>query len=89
VAIEGAPFGIRANAICPGGMPFTNFLTVGGYDYSSKTQEQVNEEFKLVHPLGRPIRAEDIAEAAVYLASDRAANVTGVLLPVDGGYLAR
>ncbi|MFD0855281.1 SDR family oxidoreductase, partial [Actinomadura adrarensis] len=33
--------------------------------------------------------AEDCAEAAVYLVSDRAANVTGVLLPVDGGYVAR
>ena len=34
-----------------------------------------------MHPLGRPITAEDCAEAAVYLCSDRAANVTGVLLP--------
>ncbi len=41
-----------------------------------------------MHPLGRPITAEDCAEAAVYLVSDRAANVTGVLLPVDGGYVA-
>jgi enoyl-[acyl-carrier-protein] reductase (NADH) len=37
----------------------------------------------------RPITAEDCADAAVYLVSDRAANVTGVLLPVDGGYVAR
>ncbi len=42
-----------------------------------------------MHPLGRPITAEDCAEAAVYLGSDRAANVTGVLLPLDGGYAAR
>ncbi|MFD0850772.1 SDR family oxidoreductase, partial [Actinomadura adrarensis] len=41
------------------------------------------------HPLGRPITAEDCAEAALYLASDRAANVTGVLLPLDGGYVAK
>ena len=42
-----------------------------------------------MHPLGRPITAEDCAEAAVYLVSDRAENITGVLLPVDGGYVAR
>ena len=34
VAIEGAPFGIRANAICPAGMPFTNFMAAGGMDRS-------------------------------------------------------
>ena len=39
--------------------------------------------------MGRPITAEDCAEAAVYLCSDGAANVTGVLLPVDGGYVAK
>jgi enoyl-[acyl-carrier-protein] reductase (NADH) len=42
-----------------------------------------------MHPLGQPITAENCAEAAVYLASDRAADVTGVRLPVDGGYVGR
>ena len=41
------------------------------------------------HPLGKPITAEDCAEAAVFLCSDRAANITGVLVPIDGGYVAR
>ena len=41
------------------------------------------------HPLGRPIEAEDCANAALYLASDLSSNVTGIALPVDGGYLAR
>ena len=90
VAIEAAPFGIRVNAICPAGMPFTNFMAAGGYpgppvDPGSEAARRVGES----HPLGRPITAEDCAEAAVYLVSDRAANVTGVLLPVDGGYVAR
>jgi enoyl-[acyl-carrier-protein] reductase (NADH) len=39
--------------------------------------------------MGKPIRAEDCAEAAVYLCSDRAANITGLLMPIDGGYVAR
>jgi NAD(P)-dependent dehydrogenase (short-subunit alcohol dehydrogenase family) len=89
VAIEGAPFGIRANAICPAGMPFTNFMAAGGVDRSTLDEAKVAEQVGASHPLGRPITAEDCAEAAVYLASDRASNVTGVLLPIDGGYVAR
>ncbi len=89
VAVEGAPFGIRANVICPAAMPFTNFMAAGGRDLSGVDLDQLGRQVGATHPLGRPITAEDCAEAAVYLVSDRAANVTGVLLPVDGGYVAR
>ncbi|MCK9928989.1 SDR family oxidoreductase [Frankia sp. Mgl5] len=89
VAIEGAPFGIRANAICPAGMPHTNFMAAGGLTISGDAREKMVENVGATHPLGRPITAEDCAEAAVYLVSDRALNITGVLLPVDGGYVAR
>lgn len=89
VAIEGAAFGIRANAICPAGMPHTQFMTAGGLDPSADTVAKVVAQTSAQHPLGRPITAEDCAEAAVYLASDSASNVTGVLLPIDGGYVAR
>lgn len=87
VAIEGAPFGIRANAICPAGMPFTGFMAAGGLPEAAL--QKAAETTGAAHPLGKPITAEDCAEAALYLISDRAANVTGVLLPVDGGYVAR
>ncbi|MNC98748.1 short chain dehydrogenase [compost metagenome] len=40
------------------------------------------------HPLGRAIDAEDCANAALFLASDLASNITGVNLPVDGGLSA-
>jgi NAD(P)-dependent dehydrogenase (short-subunit alcohol dehydrogenase family) len=89
VAIECAPFNIRVNAICPAGMPYTNFAAAVGLEASGSELEQVAQHVGSMHPLGRPITAEDCAEAAVYLVSDRAANVTGVLLPVDGGYVAR
>ena len=89
VAIETASHGIRVNAICPAGMPFTNFMAAGGMDRSGADLDQVAQHTGSMHPLGRPITAEDCAEAAVYLCSDRAANITGVLLPVDGGYVAR
>jgi NAD(P)-dependent dehydrogenase (short-subunit alcohol dehydrogenase family) len=88
LAIEGAPFGIRANCICPGGM-FTNFGVGEGEEYFRERTAEELELIKGMHPLGLPITAEDCADAALYLASDLSANVTGAALPVDGGYLAR
>jgi NAD(P)-dependent dehydrogenase (short-subunit alcohol dehydrogenase family) len=89
VAIEAAPFDIRVNAICPAGMPYTGFLSAGGLELDDAAKAKVGETVGAGHPLGRPITAEDCAEAAVFLCSDRAANITGILLPVDGGYVAR
>ena len=90
VAIECAPFGIRVQRDLPGGDAVHELRgrrRAGGVRPTSV--EQMAEHVGSMHPLGRPITAEDCAEAAVYLVSDRAANVTGVLLPVDGGYVAR
>ena len=89
VAIEGAEFGIRANAICPSAMPLTGFMAAGGMDPTVIAQPGMVERFGAQHPLGRFITAEDCAEAVLYLASDRASNVTGVSLPIDGGLVAR
>ena len=89
VAVEAAPFGIRVNAICPAGMPYTGFMAAGGMKVSGADLDAVAAHTGSMHPLGRPVTAEDCAEAAVYLCSDRATNVTGVLLPVDGGYVAK
>ena len=89
IAIECAPSGIRANAICPAGMPFTNFMAAGGVQVPDAAADKVAEQVGASHPLGKPITAEDCAEAAVFLCSDRAANITGVLLPIDGGYVAK
>lgn len=89
VAVEVAPFGIRVNAICPAGMPYTGFMAAGGIALSGDALEAAATRAGSAHPMGKPITAEDCAEAAVYLCSDRAANVTGVLLPIDGGYVAR
>jgi NAD(P)-dependent dehydrogenase (short-subunit alcohol dehydrogenase family) len=88
-AIEGAPFGIRCNAICPAGMPYTNFTNAMGMTVTEEDRAQMAEGVGAMHPLGKPILAEDCAEAAVYLVSDLAKNVTGALLPIDGGYVAR
>jgi NAD(P)-dependent dehydrogenase (short-subunit alcohol dehydrogenase family) len=89
VAVEVAPLGIRVNAICPAGMPYTGFMAAGGMELTGDALDQVATHTGSMHPMGKPITAEDCAEAAVYLCSDRAANVTGVLLPVDGGYVSK
>jgi NAD(P)-dependent dehydrogenase (short-subunit alcohol dehydrogenase family) len=89
VAIECAPFDIRVNAICPAGMPFTNFSNPTASRGSEGMGEERGNQVGSMHPLGRPVTAEDCAAAALYLASDQARNVTGILLPVDGGYTAR
>jgi len=89
IAVECAPQNIRANAICPAAMPYTGFMAAGGMDLPPDALDKVAEVAGAGHPLGRPITAEDCAAAAVYLCSDAAANITGVLLPVDGGYVAK
>ena len=89
IAVEAAPFGIRVNAICPAAMPFTGFMAAGGMDLPPEAMQQVGEAVGAGHPLGKPITAEDCAQAAVFLCSDEAINITGVLLPVDGGYVAK
>lgn len=89
VAIEGAPFGIRVNAICPAAMPLTGFMAAGGLQVDEAKQSEIAEMVGGQHPLGKAITAEDCAEAAVYLVSDAARNVTGVALPIDGGFVAK
>lgn len=89
VAVEAAPFGIRVNAICPAAMPLTGFMAAGGLQVDDEQLAGIAEKVGAQHPLGQAITAEDCAEAALYLVSDSARNITGVALPVDGGYVAK
>lgn len=75
-ALEYASQGIRVNCVCPGVVPTD--LNVG-QPYLKTTAS--------VTPLGRMASADDIAHAVLYLVSDRAGFVTGVDLPVDGGFI--
>jgi NAD(P)-dependent dehydrogenase (short-subunit alcohol dehydrogenase family) len=80
MALQWAP-AVRVNCVCPGVIetPMTAALL----------QDPVWREAALSrHPLKRIGRPEDIAAAILYLASDDASFVTGVALPVDGGYTA-
>lgn len=89
LAVEGAPHQIRVNAVCPAAMPLTGFMSAGGMNASLDAHPDLTDRMAAQHPLGRFITAEDCAEAILYLASDHARNVTGVSLPIDGGYVAR
>lgn len=80
MAIDHARQGVRVNAICPGPTD-TPMLR------KALTPEQL-EAFAKTFPMGRLGRPEEIAAAAVYLASDDASFVTGSLLYVDGGQTA-
>ena len=77
-AVEGARHGIRVNCVCPGFIDTP--MTRGGYDMDASIAA-----WKEVCPLGRPGTPDDVAKAMLFLASDDAAFVTGVALPVDGG----
>jgi NAD(P)-dependent dehydrogenase (short-subunit alcohol dehydrogenase family) len=79
LAAQLAPHGITVNAVCP------------GYVRTPMTRETQSDPALLAralaaHPLGRLGEPEDVAGACFFLASDDAAWVTGVALPVDGGY---
>jgi NAD(P)-dependent dehydrogenase (short-subunit alcohol dehydrogenase family) len=89
VAIECAPFDIRCNAICPGTMPLTNFVLADPDRPFEPPPSDYVDYAASFQPNGRIVTAEDCAAAALFLASDEAVNITGVLLPVDGGYVAR
>lgn len=82
VATQYGRHGVRSNALCPG-----TVIT----DASSPTLTErgpVREQWLDQYPLGRFGRSKDVAEAALFLATDRAAFVTGTELVVDGGFTA-
>jgi 3-oxoacyl-[acyl-carrier protein] reductase len=81
LAVELAPDNIRVNVINPGPAQTPMFKEFG----FAATEEEALELVGGALPLGRPIQGQDIAAAAVYLGSDEAANVTGLVMNVDGG----
>jgi NAD(P)-dependent dehydrogenase (short-subunit alcohol dehydrogenase family) len=86
-AIEFASQGIRANCICPGGT-LTPILYANPNSPIHSTPEEVGERLKYVQPIPRAGLPEDIANAALWLASDESSFVTGQSIIVDGGWMA-
>jgi NAD(P)-dependent dehydrogenase (short-subunit alcohol dehydrogenase family) len=86
VALELAPDGVRVNAICPGAI--VTPLVTGGVPNTPQAEEGVRAAFLQFQPLPHAGEGRDIAQAALWLASDESAFVTGQAIAVDGGYTA-
>ena len=84
LAIELAPHKIRVNAIAPAVIE----TPVYGTFLTPEQVKAVLPTFNAMHPLGRNGQPADAAEALLFLASDQASFITGVILPVDGGVIA-
>ena len=78
-ALELGPHNIRVNGVAPG---------VVHRDGIEAAWPDGVQRFRDAAPLGELVRPEDIAEACLFLASERAARITGITLPVDSGVLA-
>ncbi len=90
LAVDLAKDNIRVNCLCPGRVKTQMRISVAeqrartlGID-PSEWDEKDRERI----PLGRFITEEEVAEGALFLVSDRASSITGVALPIDGGFLA-
>jgi Dehydrogenases with different specificities (related to short-chain alcohol dehydrogenases) len=86
VAVEYVEKGIRCNCVCPGTVdsPWVGRLLQGTAD-----PEKARSALEARQPMGRLGKPEEVAAAALYLASDDAAFVTGSALVLDGGWTAR
>ena len=87
-ALDLAPFNINVNVICPGNVLSSPLWAKLDKEYSKKlgiTPEEVRRKYVEKVPLGRDCRIEDIANVAVFLASEEASYMTGQSINVTGG----
>ena len=81
IAVEYGSSGIRSNSICPG-------LIATDMTADLMQDADLMKEWSKEYPIGRFGKPEDVANACLYLASDESSFVTGITLPVDGGFTA-
>lgn len=81
-ALEYAKQGVRVNAVCPGVIHTAMIDRLTGKD------KEVEKQYIDMEPVGRMGNPEEVAEAVVWLCSDAASFVTGIAMPVDGGFTA-
>jgi NAD(P)-dependent dehydrogenase (short-subunit alcohol dehydrogenase family) len=82
-ALENAKSGIRVNAVCPG------IIKTPMIDRATGNKKETEEQFAKMEPIGRFGSPEEIATAVIWLCSDEASFVTGIAMPVDGGFVAQ
>lgn len=87
-AIEFAKYKIRVNCICPGSTwtPLLSRLIQGS---DKNNIEKAKRREARIFPLGRLAEPEEIANAVLFLASDKASFITGAIIPIDAGYTAK
>jgi NAD(P)-dependent dehydrogenase (short-subunit alcohol dehydrogenase family) len=91
IAIDLAEYGIRVICLAPGHIrtPLTSFAMPGmSPEVIERVKQAVSPVMDSNMPLKRHGKPEDVAQAALFLASDRAAQVTGIVMPIDGGITA-
>jgi 3-hydroxybutyrate dehydrogenase len=91
VALEAATFGVTANAICPGYVwtPLVEKQIPDTMEARGLTREQViNDVLLHAQPTKQFVTVEEVADLAVFLASDSARSITGAIIPIDGGWTA-
>jgi len=82
LACEWAPYGLRVNAVAPG------YIDTRSPDSPAAAGHIDMDRVKRRTPMGKVGRPQDVAQAMLFLASERASFISGVTLPVDGGYMA-
>jgi NAD(P)-dependent dehydrogenase (short-subunit alcohol dehydrogenase family) len=82
IAVEYGGQGVRANAVCPGS------IRTPAWDHRIQRDNDIPAKLARHYPLGRIVEPEEVAEAAAFLASDRASGITGISLAVDAGLTA-
>jgi NAD(P)-dependent dehydrogenase (short-subunit alcohol dehydrogenase family) len=82
IAVEYGREGIRANCILPGS------VITRAWDHRIAADPGLVPKVQSFYPLGRTVTAGEVASATLFLSSDAASGITGVALPVDGGFSA-
>ena len=82
-AMEYATQGVRVNCLCPG------VIDTPMVERFTHQQKEAEEQMKALEPVGRLGSPREVAELALFLASDRSSFITGAVIPVDGGFVAR
>lgn len=84
-----APDNVRVNVVCPGLADTPMKIGFTGRGVTAEVAAANEAKMMTLIPLGRLVKAEEVAHAALWLASDDASFVTGIELPIDGGFTCR